>query len=105
MHTAGLEDRRASAGWNTVQAIKMTPHERNNQSVPCSSNLRNYRIPQIGEPLRVNQTPSRAALIELEFISNPDVDTWFNSAGGTQNIEALAEAMADAILLDINIQP
>ena len=49
----------------------------------------------------MNKTISRAALVELEFISNAAADTWFNGSQGAANQQSLAVKLATSILTDI----
>lgn len=51
-------------------------------------------------------SPVRAALAEMEWIDHADVDAALNTGGdAATNREAIAEALADAIIDDLQNQP
>lgn len=47
---------------------------------------------------------SRAALFEIEYITNQKVDTWLNGAAGVANTRVLSIAMAEAAYADFCVR-
>lgn len=89
--------------WSLTQVHKDgEPPNTKHASIPAEiyydQELGNRVIP---ENLVMNKTISRAALVELEFISNVSADTWFNGSQGAANQQSLAVSMATSILTDI----
>lgn len=48
---------------------------------------------------------SRAALLEVAYITNPDDDQWFNGINGNENYNNLADSLIKSIIDDIEKQP
>lgn len=94
-------------GFRRAEGVKEYSLNSRTHYAPIPSDIVRDHLHLLNERIdgRAPETISRAALIEVEYISRPDADNWFNGADGSMHVKNPGVGMARAINQDILIQP